>query len=65
MKSETGSGKLSASRGNGFAGGGGGRVSVNVIRRHDISSFSVQGKFLKSIIHLAVGELAIENVSMG
>ncbi|OVA14460.1 hypothetical protein BVC80_1361g12 [Macleaya cordata] len=30
-----GNGKISASGGNGFAGGGGGRVSVNVFSRHD------------------------------
>ncbi|CAI0381031.1 unnamed protein product [Linum tenue] len=38
-----GDGALSASGGNGFAGGGGGRVSVNVFSRHDDISIFVHG----------------------
>ncbi|KAL6555040.1 hypothetical protein OROGR_006298 [Orobanche gracilis] len=39
----TGSGKVCASGGSGFAGGGGGRVSVNVFSRHDDPVFFVHG----------------------
>lgn len=35
MKNRTGNGWISACGGNGFAGGGGGRVSVDVFSRHD------------------------------
>lgn len=35
MKSRTGNGWISACGGDGYAGGGGGRVSVNVFSRHD------------------------------
>lgn len=35
MKSRTGSGRISAVGGHGFAGGGGGRVSINVFSRRD------------------------------
>lgn len=42
-KSRTGNGKISASGGNGFAGGGGGRVSINVFSRHDDTVFLVHG----------------------
>ncbi|KAK6147787.1 hypothetical protein DH2020_018699 [Rehmannia glutinosa] len=41
--SRTGSGKICASGGTGFAGGGGGRVSVNVFSRHDDPIFFVHG----------------------
>lgn len=41
--SRTGSGTVSASGGNGFAGGGGGRVSVDVFSRHDEPIFLVHG----------------------
>lgn len=41
--SRTGGGKISASGGNGFAGGGGGRVSVEIFSRHDDSVFLVHG----------------------
>lgn len=40
----TGSGKICASGGNGFAGGGGGRVSVDVFSRHDDPIFLVHGE---------------------
>lgn len=43
MKSRTGNGKISASGGNGFAGGGGGRVSINVFSRHDGAEVCVHG----------------------
>ncbi|XP_022893269.1 uncharacterized protein LOC111407817 isoform X2 [Olea europaea var. sylvestris] len=39
----TGSGRISAIGGNGFAGGGGGRVSVNAFSRHDDPVFLVHG----------------------
>lgn len=44
MKSRTGGGRLSAIGGNGFAGGGGGRIGVEVRRRHDDSEFFIHGK---------------------
>lgn len=43
LLSRTGGGKISASGGNGFAGGGGGRVSVEVFSRHDDPEFFVHG----------------------
>ena len=43
VKSRTGSGTISASGGDGFAGGGGGRVSVDVFSRHDEPVFLVHG----------------------
>lgn len=39
----TGSGKISAAGGNGFAGGGGGRLSIDVFSRHDDTQFFVHG----------------------
>ena len=44
MKCRTGSGRISAAGGNGFAGGGGGRVSINVFSRHDDLKLLVHGK---------------------
>ena len=44
MKSRTGSGRISACGGNGFAGGGGGRVAVDVFSRHDEPKIYVYGK---------------------
>lgn len=49
MKCRTGSGKVSASGGNGFAGGGGGRVSVDVFSRHDEPIFLVHGMVYQQI----------------
>ncbi|KAM0014674.1 hypothetical protein Hdeb2414_s0034g00726471 [Helianthus debilis subsp. tardiflorus] len=43
MKNRTGSGILSASGGNGFAGGAGGRISVNVFSRHDDQTIVAHG----------------------
>ncbi|KAJ9167907.1 hypothetical protein P3X46_019497 [Hevea brasiliensis] len=43
MRNSTGTGKISASGGNGFAGGGGGRVAINVFSRHDDTDFFVHG----------------------
>ncbi|XP_022750126.1 uncharacterized protein LOC111299295 isoform X3 [Durio zibethinus] len=43
VKSRTGSGRISACGGNGFAGGGGGRVSVDVFSRHDEPNIYVHG----------------------
>ncbi|KAM0066302.1 hypothetical protein Hdeb2414_s0002g00047121 [Helianthus debilis subsp. tardiflorus] len=42
-KNRTGSGILSASGGNGFAGGAGGRISVNVFSRHDDQTIVAHG----------------------
>lgn len=44
-ENRTGSGWLSSSGGNGFAGGGGGRISINVFSRHDDTEFFVHGRF--------------------
>lgn len=46
MKSRTGSGRLSTIGGNGFAGGGGGRISINVFSRHDNTEFFAHGEVL-------------------
>lgn len=43
MKDRTGSGRISASGGNGFAGGGGGRISIDVFSRHDDTEFFIHG----------------------
>lgn len=55
MWSRTGSGIITAAGGNGFAGGGGGRVSINVFSRHDETDFFVHGmtktfNFLRTFI---------------
>lgn len=42
--SRAGNGKISASGGDGFAGGGGGRVSVNIFSRHDDPIFLIHGE---------------------
>ena len=42
--SRTGNGIISACGGNGFAGGGGGRVSVDVFSRHDEPKIYVHGE---------------------
>ena len=44
VKSRTGSGRISAVGGNGFAGGGGGRVSINVFSRRDKPGIFSHGK---------------------
>lgn len=46
MKSRTGSGIISACGGSGFAGGGGGRVSVDIFSRHDEPQIFVHGKYV-------------------
>ncbi|KAJ6361570.1 hypothetical protein OIU77_031245 [Salix suchowensis] len=43
LKSRTGGGSISACGGNGFAGGGGGRVSVDIYSRHDDPQIFVHG----------------------
>lgn len=57
-KSRTGNGKISACGGNGYAGGGGGRVSVNVFSRHDEPTIYVHGEIfcegLSFLVHLMV-----------
>lgn len=42
--SRTGSGRISAVGGNGFAGGGGGRVSIKVFSRRDDTDIFAHGK---------------------
>lgn len=42
-KCRTGSGRISACGGDGYAGGGGGRVSVDVFSRHDEPGIFVHG----------------------
>jgi hypothetical protein len=44
LKSRTGGGRISACGGNGFAGGGGGRVSVDIFSRHDDPQIFVHGE---------------------
>jgi hypothetical protein len=44
VKNRTGSGRISATGGNGFAGGGGGRVSIHVFSRHDDTQIFVHGE---------------------
>ena len=44
MKCRTGSGRISACGGDGYAGGGGGRVSVDVYSRHDDPKIFVHGE---------------------
>lgn len=44
MKCRTGNGRISACGGNGYAGGGGGRVSVDVFSRHDDPKIIVHGE---------------------
>lgn len=46
MKSRIGSGILSASGDNGFAGGAGRRISMNVFSRHDDQTFFAHGTFI-------------------
>jgi len=42
-KCRTGTGTISATGAGGFAGGGGGRVSINVFSRHDSTKFFIHG----------------------
>lgn len=44
VKSRIGSGRISACGGNGLAGGGGGRVSVDIFSRHDDPKVLVHGE---------------------
>lgn len=44
VMNRTGGGRISAAGGKGFAGGGGGRVSINVFSRHDSTEFLIHGK---------------------
>jgi hypothetical protein len=44
VKNRTGIGRISATGGNGFAGGGGGRVSIHVFSRHDDTQIFVHGE---------------------
>lgn len=42
---------LSVSGGDGFAGGGGGRVAINVFSRHDDTEFFVHGMPSVELLH--------------
>jgi hypothetical protein len=44
VKNRTGSGRISATGGNGFAGGGGERVSIHVFSRHHDTQIFVHGE---------------------
>ncbi|EXB24696.1 hypothetical protein L484_005490 [Morus notabilis] len=58
VEDRTGSGRISAAGGDGFAGGGGGRVSINVFSRHDNTQFFVHGLFGHTVpVEDQVGEL--------
>lgn len=59
MKSRTGSGRISACGGNGFAGGGGGRVSVDVFSRHDEPKIYVHGKTFHVFCHSYDGRRSV------
>lgn len=56
MKSRIGSGRVSACGGNGLAGGGGGRVSVDIFSRHDDPTVLVHGEiaFIYLFIYVLV-----------
>lgn len=57
MKCRTGSGRISACGGNGYAGGGGGRVSVDVFSRHDEPGIFVHGEISPLIVQLTPFDL--------
>lgn len=52
VKSRTGSGRISACGGDGFGGGGGGRVSVDIFSRHDEPKIAVHGMWLKNLLSM-------------
>lgn len=52
MSCRTGNGNISACGGNGYAGGGGGRVSVNVFSRHDEPTIYVHGEIFCEDLYL-------------
>lgn len=52
MENRIGNGRISATGGNGFAGGGGGRVSIHVFSRHDDTQIFVHGE--TRIIYLGI-----------
>lgn len=45
LEDRTGSGWISACGGNGFAGGGGGRISIDVFSRHDDTEYFIHGMY--------------------
>ena len=49
VKCRTGSGSISACGGSGFAGGGGGRISVDIFSRHDEPVISAYGMLCNHI----------------
>lgn len=59
-KGRTGSGMISACGGNGFAGGGGGRVSVDVFSRHDEPKIYVHGEDCMLLHCLAVSKHTLQ-----
>lgn len=52
MKNRIGDGRISACGGNGYGGGGGGRISVDVFSRHDDPKIFVHGE--KALVNLSV-----------
>lgn len=54
MKSRIGDGRISACGGNGYGGGGGGRISVDVFSRHDDPQIFVHGESYKPSVNYSV-----------
>lgn len=50
VKCRTGSGNISACGGSGYAGGGGGRISVDIFSRHDDPIISVYGMSATTLV---------------
>lgn len=61
MKFRIGIGRITASGGNGFAGGGGGRISVDIFSRHDDPVIAVHGMTCDLIISSYFGFWTIEH----
>jgi len=62
FKSRTGNGIISACGGNGFAGGGGGRVSVDVFSRHDEPKIYVHGEEFWFVHRLVVSKYTLQGM---
>ena len=54
MKNRIGDGKISACGGNGYGGGGGGRIAVDVFSRHDDPRIFVHGESSKQLANFSV-----------
>lgn len=54
MKNRIGDGKISACGGNGYGGGGGGRIAVDVFSRHDDPQIFVHGESYKRLVNFSV-----------